>query len=60
MQFIADAYASLRDGGRMYLVANRTLPYERAVEARFGSVETLHDGVRFKVLSARRTESGGR
>jgi 16S rRNA (guanine1207-N2)-methyltransferase len=60
MQFIADALASLRVGGRMYLVANRTLPYERAVEAKFGSVETLHDGVRFKVLSARRTEGGGR
>ena len=52
MQFIADAHAALRPGGRMYLVANRTLPYERAVDARFGNVATAHDGVRFKVLSA--------
>ena len=54
MQFIADAHAALRPGGRMYLVANRTLPYERAVAARFGAVETLVDGVRFKVLGATR------
>lgn len=52
MQFIEDAYVALRPGGRMYLVANRTLPYERAVEARFGNVEKAHDGVRFKVLKA--------
>lgn len=50
MQFIHDAHAALRPGGRMYLVANRTLPYERAVEARFGNVAKAHDGVRFKVL----------
>lgn len=49
-QFIHDAHAALRPGGRMYLVANRTLPYERVVEARFGNVEKVHDGVRFKVL----------
>lgn len=52
MQFIGDAFTALRPGGRMYLVANRTLPYERAVEARFGAVETVHDGARFKVLMA--------
>ncbi len=56
MQFIHDAHAALRPGGRMYLVANRTLPYERVVEARFGNVEKVHDGVRFKVLKAIRTE----
>lgn len=50
MQFIEDAYAALLPGGRMYLVANRTLPYERAVQARFGNVEKVHDGARFKVL----------
>lgn len=55
MQFITDAHAALREGGRMYLVANRTLPYERAVESRFGNVTTLHDGVRFKVLHAVRS-----
>jgi 16S rRNA (guanine1207-N2)-methyltransferase len=54
MQFILDAHTALRPGGRMYLVANRTLPYERAVEARFGNVTKAHDGARFKVLVARR------
>ena len=56
MQFIEDAWQALKPGGRMYLVANRTLPYERAVEARFGAVVKAHDGVRFKVLAARRSE----
>jgi len=58
MQFIADAFVALRPGGRMYLVANRTLPYERAVEARFGNVAKAHDGARFKVLAATRRETG--
>lgn len=53
-QFIRDAWEALRPGGRMYLVANRTLPYERAVESRFGNVEKVHDGVRFKVLRGTR------
>ena len=54
-QFLADAHAALRTGGRMYLVANRTLPYERIIAERFGSVSTAHDGVRFKVLMAQRS-----
>lgn len=53
-QFIADGHAALRPGGRMYLVANRTLPYEKLVADRFGSVTTAHDGPRFKVLTALR------
>lgn len=53
-QFIADAYAHLNVGGRLYLVANRTLPYEKVMADRFGDVRTLHDGRRFKVLGATR------
>ncbi len=53
-QFIADAYAHLHVGGRLYLVANRTLPYEKVIADRFGNVRTLHDGRRFKVLGATR------
>lgn len=53
-QFIADAYAHLHVGGRLYLVANRTLPYEKVMADRFGDVRTLHDGRRFKVLGATR------
>lgn len=52
LQFIHDAWQLLSPGGRMYLVANRTLPYERTIHQRFGNIATLHDGQRFKVLSA--------
>jgi 16S rRNA (guanine1207-N2)-methyltransferase len=53
-QFIRDAWTVLEPGGRMYLVANRTLPYERLVKQRFGNIATVHDGPRFKVLTATR------
>jgi 16S rRNA (guanine1207-N2)-methyltransferase len=53
--FIAESHAQLAPGGRLYLVANRTLPYEQLIAARFGAVQTVHDGRRFKVLSATRT-----
>ncbi len=52
IQFIADAYAVLAHGGRLNLVANRTLPYEGAIKHLFGNIEKVHDGRRFKVLSA--------
>lgn len=52
IQFIADAFAVLGPGGRLNLVANRTLPYEGAIRYLFGNVVTVHDGRRFKVLSA--------
>ena len=52
IQFITDAHAVLAAGGRMFLVANRTLPYEQAIKHTFGNVSNLHDGPRFKVLSA--------
>jgi len=55
LQFIADAARMLRPGGRFYLVANRFLPYERAIIMAFGNVrEVLGDG-RFKVLSGEKT-----
>ena len=52
LQFIRDAFEVLNPKGRLYLVANRTLPYESMIAEQFGSVQTVHDGVRFKVLSA--------
>jgi len=52
MQFIEQAWSVLEPGGRLQLVANRTLPYERAMTERFGNLATLHDGARFKVLQA--------
>ena len=54
MQFIEDAFHVLTEGGRLFLVANRTLPYEQAIRHRFGNVANLHDGPRFKVLTATR------
>lgn len=48
--FIEQAWASLVPGGRLYLVANRTLPYERLIAECFGEVRTAHDGRRFKVI----------
>ena len=52
LQFIEDAWTVLAPAGRLFLVANRTLPYEREVLQRFGNLATEHDGRRFKVLSA--------
>jgi 16S rRNA (guanine1207-N2)-methyltransferase len=54
MQFIHDAWEVLDPGGRMYLVANRTLPYELPIRRRFGNITTVHDGRRFKILAATR------
>ncbi len=51
-RFIRDAWTVLEPGGRLYLVANRTLPYEREIRERFGNIAVAHDGPRFKVLTA--------
>ncbi len=51
-QFIRDAARVLAPGGRLYLVANRTLPYERWLAEAFGSFEIARDGREFKVLTA--------
>ena len=39
-RFIAVAAQSLKPGGRLWLVANRHLPYESVLDARFGSVRS--------------------
>ncbi|GAA3924995.1 class I SAM-dependent methyltransferase [Luteimonas lutimaris] len=51
-RFIAVAAEALRPGGRLWLVANRHLPYEQVLDASFGSVRVAaqHDG--FKVVEA--------
>lgn len=53
-QFIAESWDALARGGTLWLVANRTLPYERLIGERFGEVRVVHDGARFKVLAATR------
>lgn len=51
---IKAAAVALKPGGRLYMVANRQLPYERTLAAVFSShTEIARDGL-FKVLSARR------
>jgi len=51
-QFMRDAHTVLNAGGRLMLVANRTLPYEGILSSLFGNCRTVHDGPRFKVLQA--------
>lgn len=51
-RFIAVAAEALKPGGRLWLVANRHLPYESVLNESFGSVRTVaqHDG--FKIIEA--------
>lgn len=51
-QFIRDAARVLAPGGKFYVVANRTLPYEAWLDACFGSHTSELAGRQFKVLSA--------
>ena len=53
-RFIRDAWTVIRPGGALFLVANRTLPYEGMIKTTFGNVACAHDGGRFKVLAATR------
>jgi 16S rRNA (guanine1207-N2)-methyltransferase len=51
---IRAAGKALKPGGRLFMVANRQLPYEQVLNAAFSShAEIARDGM-FKVLSARR------
>lgn len=50
--FIAAAAAALQPGGRLWLVANRHLPYEAALGAGFGSVREVAARDGFKVVEA--------
>jgi 16S rRNA (guanine1207-N2)-methyltransferase len=52
--FITRAAAALKPGGRIFLVANRRLPYERTLAALFRDVKEIGGDGAFKVLSARR------
>jgi 16S rRNA (guanine1207-N2)-methyltransferase len=52
--FIRAAAASLKEGGRLVMVANRHLPYEAELAARFASVRVLAQDGAFKVFEAQR------
>ena len=50
--FIAAAAAALVPGGRLWLVANRNLPYELELDANFGSVRIVTQQQGFKIIEA--------
>lgn len=50
--FVEEAFEALEVRGRLILVANRFLPYHRAMEAIFGAVETLAQTSLYRVLGA--------
>jgi 16S rRNA (guanine1207-N2)-methyltransferase len=52
--FIAAAAKALKRGGRLWLVANRHLPYEAPLAAEFAAVKLLAQDGGFKVYEARR------
>jgi len=49
---IEAASKALKPGGRLYMVANRGLPYEPLLKAHFASFETLADNNKFRVSVA--------
>lgn len=51
-RFIEVAAASLNRHGQLWLVANRHLPYEAVLEARFEQVRVAAEGAGFKVIAA--------
>jgi 16S rRNA (guanine1207-N2)-methyltransferase len=53
--FIVAAANALQPGGRLWLVANRHLPYESVLDASFGRVRTVAQRDGFKVIEAVRT-----
>lgn len=50
--FIASAASTLREGGRLLLVANRGLPYEAEIAKRFRRASTLAEEAGYKVIEA--------
>lgn len=58
--FIAQAARILTSSGHLWMVANRHLPYEEALNAAFGHVEEVAGDNRFKVLHAVRPKARSR
>lgn len=56
--FITAAAEGLLPGGQLWMVANRHLPYESVLDARFGTVRIVAQAQGFKIIEA--TRSGGR
>lgn len=58
--FIAAAAAALKPGGRLWLVANRHLPYESVLDASFGSARIVAQRNGFKVVEAVKSDASRR
>ena len=54
LAFIAAAADALRRGGKLWLVANRGLPYEAALQAAFAQVDRRAEAGGYKVYEARK------
>jgi 16S rRNA (guanine1207-N2)-methyltransferase len=52
--FLRAAAEALVDGGRLWLVANRHLPYEATLGAGFGEVRCVREAEGYKVIEARK------
>ncbi len=59
MAFIDAAAKSLRAKGAFYMVANKHLPYEHRLRARFGNVDIIAESPAFKLFKASRPDSKG-
>jgi 16S rRNA (guanine1207-N2)-methyltransferase len=58
-RFITAAASALRPGGRLWLVANKHLPYENVLNASFGSVRIAAQRYGFKIIEAKRSSRAG-
>lgn len=58
--FIANAAQVLKPGGRLYMVANRHLPYEAALNVHFTDLAEFGGTSKFKLLCAKRTSRAKR
>lgn len=54
LAFIRAAADALRPDGRLWLVANRHLPYEAMLDTRFGEWQVRAEGQGYKIIEARR------